>query len=815
VILFCILFDLHYLCGMKRLLPILILLLSPLYAIAQLSEPHIIHFGEHDGYEQSRVNFAIQDKQGYIWLSTRNGLCRYDGYRFVYYTDCPGAENTITKANTIFIRQLDNGDIEGITKDSLFYVFHPRQKRYEPSKGDFLKTFRLYDADSATMQRMERIPQFKGKECEILLVDRQGGIWVNTNSGLYRVYFERAPLQPQKMGKEEGEVVMGLLNDQQGRLWVGDRNGYVRVCEKGKSVKYLSLDGSLSSTPVRFGYNAYWFLEDSRGDMWISTKPGGLFRLSVSDGSGSSYRVRHYSHDDNNSYSLSSDDVYAIAEDANHRLWIATLKGGLNMFDLNDSHEYFIHYRNKLKQFPSDGQSLRSFRVLITPKQLLMVGTDNGLYVAKLTQKPEELLFQHYGLTAGSDSSLGSNWINDIEPIDDNTTAIATTGGGVSIVKNDELPTGQAVFQRITTNNGLASNQCLALRQSAGVLYAVSYSSISRLSNHQWSAFTYPLLASDYNLKETKPAVDSDGYLYFGTTQGVLKIKDDDLQKSKFCPNIVFDSPDTVQLSADDHSLDVTFAALDYNTTTDIVYAYRFEDQHDWIYTTENHIYLHDIKAGTHRLHLRSTNSDGTWVDNERVLTIHRTPHFNETPWAWMLYGLLLTLFIIGVGQTVIYIHRLKRELKDIRLTSGQRIDMMTNRIRELLSIRETVKPAQTAAPADNMENEDDQRFAKEVRQLVMNNLSNTSYSVQDLAHDLLVSRNVLYARMNAIFGTSPYNYLLNIRIEESKKMLHGKDPYITEIAYRCGFSDPKYFSRCFKNVVGMTPSEYILKNKL
>ena len=81
------------------------------------------------------------------------------------------------------------------------------------------------------------------------------------------------------------------------------------------------------------------------------------------------------------------------------------------------------------------------------------------------------------------------------------------------------------------------------------------------------------------------------------------------------------------------------------------------------------------------------------------------------------------------------------------------------------------------------------------------------------MAHDLLVSRNVLYARMKTIFGTSPYNYLLNVRIEESKKLLRGDAPYITDVAYRCGFSDPKYFSRCFKNIVGMTPSEYISRS--
>jgi hypothetical protein len=173
------------------------------------------------------------------------------------------------------------------------------------------------------------------------------------------------------------------------------------------------------------------------------------------------------------------------------------------------------------------------------------------------------------------------------------------------------------------------------------------------LPDGQWITFMHPMLASGYSMKEAKPAISPDGHLFFGTTQGVLVVNDSSLQKSSYCPIIVFDGPDTIRLKADDHSLDIRFVALDYNTNADIIYAYRFEGDKNWIYTTENHIYLHDIKAGTHRLHLRSTNSDGVWVDNERVLTIHRTPYFNETPWAWMLYGLLLTVFCIVVWRTV------------------------------------------------------------------------------------------------------------------------------------------------------------------
>ena len=90
----------------------------------------------------------------------------------------------------------------------------------------------------------------------------------------------------------------------------------------------------------------------------------------------------------------------------------------------------------------------------------------------------------------------------------------------------------------------------------------------------------------------------------------------------------------------------------------------------------------------------------------------------------------------------------------------------------------------------------------------VEENLSNESLSVTDFAREMAVSRTVLFARMKSVFNTSPNNYILNQRIEQAKKLLL-PNAYIADVAYRCGFSDAKYFSRCFKKLTGMTPSEY------
>ena len=279
------------------------------------------------------------------------------------------------------------------------------------------------------------------------------------------------------------------------------------------------------------------------------------------------------------------------------------------------------------------------------------------------------------------------------------------------------------------------------------------------------------------------------------------------MQKSSYQPPLVFDCPSDIRLSPDERILTIQFAALDFNKNVPITYAYRIEGMDNrWIHITDNHITLPDIPAGTFHLHLRSTNGDGVWVDNEQTLTIHRRAAFHETPWAWMLYGLLLALLVIGIYRVVRYIRQLQNEIKDIRLTSNQRIEVMSHRIRELLSIKEAVEKIE---PVEVVESEKDRLFAERVKTFVNEHLADSDLSIQDFAQAMAISRTLLFVLMKSVFNTSPNNYLLNQRIERAKELLRQPDVYVADVAYRSGFSDPKYFSKCFKKLTGMTPTEF------
>ena len=178
---------------------------------------------------------------------------------------------------------------------------------------------------------------------------------------------------------------------------VADKNGFVRIFTQHWSTPlFLTPQGQLSPSATPFGLKVYCIFEDSRGQLWLGCKPGGLVKLSPNAQQPLSYSVTRYSHRDDDPNSLSCDNVYDIAEDAQGRLWIATYKGGLNMLDLRAGRDAFVHNGNQLTHWPADGGSSKMHCLYITPGQVLVAGTLSGLYTAKITANPKAMLFHRH-----------------------------------------------------------------------------------------------------------------------------------------------------------------------------------------------------------------------------------------------------------------------------------------------------------------------------------------------------------------------------------------------------------------------------------
>ncbi len=106
-----------------------------------------------------------------------------------------------------------------------------------------------------------------------------------------------------------------------------------------------------------------------------------------------------------------------------------------------------------------------------------------------------------------------------------------------------------------------------------------------------------------------------------------------------------------------------------------------------------------------------------------------------------------------------------------------------------------------------------DEVFLKNAMKCIEDHFSDYDYNLNKFAEDLNMSKASLYRKFKSLIGLSPIEFIRNVRLKHSCQLLKQQSGSISDVAYAVGFSDPKYFTSCFKNEFGVTPSEYIKAN--
>ncbi|RPD39548.1 histidine kinase [Chitinophaga barathri] len=352
-----------------------------------------------NGLSHNKVNCFVQDRRGFMWIGTEDGLNRYDGHSFVVFRHEPGNPSSVS-GNIITSLLEDEAEVLWIaTADGGLTRYDYRL----PPERQF-KQYRHSRNDSAS------IPV---NTVNTLLHDAQGYVWLGTGGkGVWR--FNKTTEKFEQPVTKGTQGILDLCMDRNGIIWVGRQGGgLLKINSRNLSfeadARYADLYARLPHTTVTALY------ADGRDNMWYGSWDKVLYRYNARTNHEEVFR-------EGAAGGFVNDEIISFAEDRNGWLWIGGRQKGLQLY--NEKQNRFYHYRynaslegtvaddrinsiytdkqgtvwlatNKgisispvqaqfeqvfLPPGPADKKSLTVYDFFREHNQELWIGTDNGIY---------------------------------------------------------------------------------------------------------------------------------------------------------------------------------------------------------------------------------------------------------------------------------------------------------------------------------------------------------------------------------------------------------------------------------------------------
>ncbi len=404
-----------------------------------------------EGLSQATVTAILQDRTGFLWFGTQDGLNRFDGSGFEIFRNDPNDPGSLGNTWVQALLESPSGDIWIATRggglnrwlrdrdaferwrhdpddptsvaadqqrallrdgDDLLWVGTEESglDRFDPASGGFTH-FRHDRQDPASLSD-DRV--------RALLEDSSGRLWVGTDSGLNLMradgtfaHYRHDPGDLESLGNDR---VDWLLEDRGGVLWIGTEGAGV---SKWDPRKWLFSNDSVR--PSDLGNASVLALTlDGAGRLWIGTAGGGVDVVDRESG-----ELTRYRHDPTDPTSLSADLVTAMTTDRRGTVWVGTMSGGLNRFDAASG--TFTRYRHD----PARPDSLGHDGVMTLyedPSGNLWAGTYGG----GVNRLRSDGGFDRWRHDPDDPETLSNDRVTAFAARPDGTLWVGTFGGGVN-----------------------------------------------------------------------------------------------------------------------------------------------------------------------------------------------------------------------------------------------------------------------------------------------------------------------------------------------------------------------------------------------
>ena len=574
------------------------------YSLAQLQNTRTLQFERltaDQGLSQGRVICMLQDKRGFMWFGTEDGLNRYDGIGFkqfisskdknslpsnyieTLYEDMQGVLWIGTKSGLARFDRISETftRYRSITNDSTSLPTSYVTSIVDDQTGAYLWVG-TYGGGLARFEKSsQKFTTFRkniGKEGALqsdiiwrLAKDKSGGVWAGTyKGGLYRYLTQSNTFLrfvPDSSEASKSAYIQSLYIDHKGIIWMGTDQGlwkfeYLPVSRTGTFTRYASdpaNPAALRSSTVQA------VLEDRAGRIWAGTKNG----LHLFDRATEQFRV--FQNDPTDPNSLINDEIISLYEDRSGTIWVGTANG-ISFF--NPRASKFATYRAETGRVNSlSSNVVWSFAEMNDGR--VWVGTESGLN--RLESKPLSGVntFTTFRKNDKLPNQLRDDFISTLCTARDGTLWIGTDEGGLHAMKRTDvygLGDFTSYFSSDSDPTSLSSNtiSCI-IEDKRGKIWIGTQSGVSRLDaiDGTGKAVFTRFTSNPANLETSliNPNVytlyeDRQGMIWAGTNNGLTRIEPSTGAMKSY--RITDDATgDPSQISADDNAIQVMYESKD------------------------------------------------------------------------------------------------------------------------------------------------------------------------------------------------------------------------------------------------------------
>ena len=450
-----------FLNSMKLIKIVLISLFMHSCLFPQTEEYIFKQLTDADGLSQSTIFSMIQDRDGYLWLGTIDGLNRYDGYEFRVYMNDTDDNNSISDNFISAICEDSDGFIWIGTVNGYLNCFN---KKTEIFKRYHINNF--FTIINSTRNEFYDYPlAFSRNQLNSITSiseDDEGALWIGTwgngiiifdkeiNDG---IHLFNEPDDPFSLSSNR---VIDILLDKDKEIWIATFGGGLNKLVKhnfgeqgesdGKKFKFLHYQSDTNGKYSIADNKTISLFEDRTGDIWIGTFYGGLNQLNTMNKQlpPSKAKFLSYRKSVQSQNNLSDNTVMAITEDADGYLWVGTFGGGIDRFDENK--KIFVNF-SEISSQPNPFHDSEILSLFVDRSGILWAGSHLGEGVTKIQKYYSK--FNYINHRSSGNLKLNDDVVWSIFKDSRENLWVGTYRGGVNVLN---LSTKQSKIFKLTTD---------------------------------------------------------------------------------------------------------------------------------------------------------------------------------------------------------------------------------------------------------------------------------------------------------------------------------------------------------------------------